>query len=98
MYFLKKYWGLTFGGLVFIAIGINQLSKNNDEYVLNLISGVIIVCIITIRTYGMATNFYTKSLQSTSNEKDSAFRDGVSTELASITIARPTVVRFRRRL
>ena len=35
--------------------------------------------------YGTATSFYTKGLQDTTNENDNVFRDGFSTELASIT-------------
>lgn len=41
MSFLKKYWGLMLGGLTLITIGVKQLSKNNDEYVLNLVSDVV---------------------------------------------------------
>ncbi len=35
--------------------------------------------------YGTATNFYTKGLQDTTNERDNVFSDGFSTELATIT-------------
>jgi protocatechuate 3,4-dioxygenase beta subunit len=34
--------------------------------------------------YGTATNFYTKGLQDTTNERDNVFRDGFATEMAAI--------------